>query len=85
VEIGQRVTVTAAALDKSELAYVSGTVSVSGMPVLPLHYDAVSRAWSLSYYIPVFWTIPPGKYEIKAWGETKYGERYEGKTFVEVK
>jgi hypothetical protein len=85
VGAGQRVTVTAMAVDQAEMAYVSGTVGSFGLPNVALKYDAVGKLWFLSRPIPLFVTIPAGRYEIKAWGESKAGEKYERNTFVEIK
>jgi hypothetical protein len=67
-----------------EMAWVSGTVKVMGAPVMPFKKDP-SGAWSFRTMIPVFATLEPGRYEARAWGDSKDGKRYEGDLLIDVK
>lgn len=84
LESGRWVTMTAQALDQSQLRYVSGTVQVFGSPVVPLKYDRLKNLWYYSLYIPDMIVIPPGTYGIRAWGKNLGGETYEGEASVQA-
>ena len=82
---GVKLTVTAVPQPLAEMAYVSGTVAVSGAPVLPFKYNAAAKHWYFGMLIPALVSIPPGEYEVKVWGQSLAGARYEGRTTVKVK
>jgi hypothetical protein len=81
---GAIVTVSAKPPQGSVLAQVSGTVAVMGAPTVPFQFDGVSKAWVFRTLIPDMVTIPPGDYQVKAWGADKAGRRYEGSTTISV-
>ena len=84
---GQIVEIIVKPVQPVELQWVSGTVKL-GMGAVPeksLKYEDACSCWKFKTMIPVFVTIPAGKYEIKAWGETENGDAYSGSTMIEVK
>jgi hypothetical protein len=82
---GTIVKVAARAVPDAELAWVSGTVKIFGAPVLALKPDADGKTWRFKTMVPPMVTVPPGKYEVKAWGRTKNGEELQGLLNYEVK
>lgn len=82
---GTVVQVAARAVPEAELAWVSGTVKIFGAPVMPLKPDPDGRTWRFRTMVPPLVTVPPGAYEVRAWGRTKAGEDLEGVLSYEVR
>lgn len=82
---GTIVSVSAQAVPVAELAWVSGTVKLLGAPVLPMRLDPDGHTWRFRTMVPPLVTVPPGIYQIKAWGRTRSGAPVEGKMSYEVK
>jgi hypothetical protein len=81
---GTIVTVTARVVPEAEMAWVSGTVKLMGAPVLGMKPELNGKGWYFRTMIPPLVTIPPGHYEVKAWGKTKAGEAVNGLMSYEV-
>jgi hypothetical protein len=82
---GAALVVTARPLPQAEMAYVSGTVNVMGFPDLAFSRDLVDGQWKFKTMIPIFASVNPGNYQVKAWGLSKAGQRYDGALYVQVK
>jgi len=81
---GVMIQVAARPLPQAEMAWVSGTVKVMGAPVMPFRPDGAG-GWAFKTMVPAFASIAPGRYEARAWGDSKDGLRYEGNLFIDVK
>lgn len=82
---GTIVSVSAQAVPGAELAWVSGTVKLLGAPVLPMRLDPDGHTWRFRTMVPPLVTVPPGMYQIKAWGRTRSGAPVQGQMTYEVK
>jgi hypothetical protein len=82
---GAQLVVTARPLPQAEMAYVSGTVDVMGFPDLAFSRDAADGQWKFKTMIPIFASVSPGNYQVKAWGLSRGGQRYDGSLNVQVK
>jgi len=67
------VKVTARPVPDVEMAWVSGTVKLIGAPVAAFKYDPARKAWTFKTMVPPMATVPPGTYQVQAWGRTRAG------------
>jgi hypothetical protein len=81
---GVIVTVEARTLPQTQLAWVSGTVRIMGAPTLAFRQGA-DGTWSFRTMVPPMTTVPPGLYQIKAWGRTAEGQDVKATMEYEVK
>ena len=77
------VTVRARTEPPTQLAWVSGTVKIMGAPVLGFR-QAADGTWSFRTMVPPMTTVPPGTYQIKAWGRTADGQDVKATMDYEV-
>ncbi|HTB33685.1 MAG TPA: hypothetical protein VK842_02370 [bacterium] len=81
---GTIVTVQARTQPATQLAWVSGTVRIMGAPTLAFRPGA-DGTWSFRTMVPPMTTVPPGLYQIKAWGRTADGQDVKANMAYEVK
>jgi hypothetical protein len=81
---GTIVTVQARTLPQTQLAWVSGTVKIMGAPTLAFRPGA-DGTWSFRTMVPPMTMVPPGTYQIKAWGRTADGQDVKATMDYEVK
>ena len=84
LDAGTLVRVTARPEPKVEMAWVSGTVKIFGAPVAPFKRDREDGSWRFKTMVPPMVTVPPGTYQIKAWGRTVDGEEIHSAISYEV-
>ena len=81
---GTIVTVQARTVPATQMAWVSGTVRIMGAPTLGFR-QAADGTWSFRTMVPPMTTVPPGHYQIKAWGRTADGQDVKANMDYEVK
>jgi hypothetical protein len=81
---GTIVTVSARTAPFTQLASLSGTVKMMGAPVLAFR-PAQDGTWYFRTMVPPMTTVPPGHYQIKAWGRTADGQEVKANMDYEVK
>jgi len=82
---GTVVKIRAWAEPKAQLQWVSGTVKVFRAPVLAFKPEAGSLAWIFKTQVPPMTTVPPGRYQVKAWGRSVDGQDVNGQLDFEVR
>lgn|GEM_PF-2400721 len=81
---GTIVTVQARTQPPTQLAWVSGTVRIMGAPVLAFR-QTPDGTWFFRTMVPPMTAVPPGHYQIKAWGRTAAGQDVKANMDYEVK
>lgn len=82
---GTLVKVSAVPEPPCQLAWVSGTVKLLGAPVLGFKPDPADGIWRFKTMVPPMTTVPPGHYQVKAWGRSADGAEVDGALDYEVK
>ncbi|HXB98472.1 MAG TPA: hypothetical protein VNZ54_10505, partial [bacterium] len=76
--------VQARTVPATQLASLSGTVKMMGAPSLAFR-PAADGTWYFRTMVPPMTTVPPGHYQIKAWGRTADGQDVTANMDYEVK